>query len=780
MFSHRLNELEEHLLHHSSELWGADDGSVRKSLASSGSLPSYTCFSPSAQFHESISVEKQAEYLRSTTESGTESMTRDDYLQGDLGPTTKSKLPPTLAASLSSEFPGHSISTSLRSSSGFFGSSSGSSLGDNSVPTEMGTDITTNSGVTTLTSYRDASNVMANSISECDDLAGINPFDTGTEINIQQYLAGHELEVIFCDLENRVFEKQQSRKDKQARQRIINGKVEFLVRSEYAVKNVRAWVRREIEAAELEKDANGMVSIEAVFIRKEDSYLVYQVDLDSVYEIPESNRPVYKLAKYQMQVRNQFELLVQVEFSDDEVSDHVKSKPFMIKTKSNNDELAENLVCHKGKRKRPHTCPGRSSRWSPVGKHQTIRLDQHASHFGPDSTDLMSSLSPSSQRSRNSSSILEGNESQLDQLVVKHLEAQQANIGHLSFGCMMQTSKGDIAYHLKLTNPDTYHKHEEGLVVGFFPDEEGEATIHPLTSENAPQAVMAGVISRSAYLEAHAPLENDTTGQTDIVCVIGMVKVQVMGSVRTGERIYASTDDPGKAIPESHLPLGAFVIRNHTLLGMAMEGCKLRRYGEVNSVKCFVCIVLGINSFQLASEVENIMESIDADIKVAIGKSNETNCRRMFFFIVGLIVFLGLLGFFMYELLTPGSLFRYFLCRTGSCPGHHLSCHFKSCEEESEVHFIQFDFNDLKEKIPQGIIEPEKMNSSSAIYFLNHDRCAYAKNSLETARFVNGPMYLASKENCSDLFAYVNSSWKNWAATEGHQGETVNCKCSRA
>ena len=110
-----------------------------------------------------------------------------------------------------------------------------------------------------------------------------------------------------------------------------------------------------------------------------------------------------------------------------------------------------------------------------------------------------------------------------------------------------------------------------------------------------------------------------------------MVKVQVMGSVRTGERIYASTDDPGKAIPESHLPLGAFVIRNHTLLGMAMEGCKLRRYGEVNSVKCFVCIVLGINSFQLASEVENIMESIDADIKVAIGKSNETNCRRKSF-----------------------------------------------------------------------------------------------------------------------------------------------------
>ena len=118
------------------------------------------------------------------------------------------------------------------------------------------------------------------------------------------------------------------------------------------------------------------------------------------------------------------------------------------------------------------------------------------------------------------------------------------------------------------------------------------------------------------------------TGQTDIVCVIGMVKVQIVGSVRTGERIYASTEDPGTGIPESHLPLGAFIIRNHTLLGMAMETCKSRRHGEVNLVKCFVCIVLGINSHQLATEVENILESIDMDIKVAIGKSNKTTCRR--------------------------------------------------------------------------------------------------------------------------------------------------------
>lgn len=99
------------------------------------------------------------------------------------------------------------------------------------------------------------------------DLAGITPFNSGSKIDIDQYLRP-EVEVKFCDLEDRVFEKQQSRKDKKARQRIINGKVKFLVRSERPIKKVKAWVRREENAAKLEKDANGMVEIETDFLRK--------------------------------------------------------------------------------------------------------------------------------------------------------------------------------------------------------------------------------------------------------------------------------------------------------------------------------------------------------------------------------------------------------------------------------------------------------------------------------------------------------------------------------
>lgn len=64
------------------------------------------------------------------------------------------------------------------------------------------------------------------------------------------------------------------------------------------------------------------------------------MDLDSVYEIEGSKRPVYKLAKVHTQERNKFELLVQVTFDNGEVSECFTSKPFLIKTKRINDESA--------------------------------------------------------------------------------------------------------------------------------------------------------------------------------------------------------------------------------------------------------------------------------------------------------------------------------------------------------------------------------------------------------------------------------------------------------
>jgi hypothetical protein len=91
---------------------------------------------------------------------------------------------------------------------------------------------------------------------------------------------------------------------------------------------------------------------------------------------------------------------------------------------------------------------------------------------------------------------------------VDHLEAQRANIEHLTFGYMLQTNRGDIAYHIRLTDQAQDQELTEGIVVGFFPLD-GKTKIEPLCSENINDAVMAGVISRSAYIEADVPEEKD-------------------------------------------------------------------------------------------------------------------------------------------------------------------------------------------------------------------------------------------------------------------------------
>ncbi len=260
-------------------------------------------------------VQEQTEYLRSLTENAT----AENFHSEALSQSTQLNMSPHQlgrmleAITQGEEFPGSSTSTSQNSSSGFFGtftslemwpSSSVLTVGDTSVtrgslgmassdpsiivaPTidqfcHSQHTIVTSAGIITSSkpvtvggdfSSSSGDRKSTGGINRCsqqgvsNDLAGINPFNAGTEIDIDRYLIP-DVEVEFCDLENRVFEKQYSKQDKQARQRIINGKVKFLVRSERQVKNVKAWVRREEKAARLVKDVNGMVAIEAVFLRK--------------------------------------------------------------------------------------------------------------------------------------------------------------------------------------------------------------------------------------------------------------------------------------------------------------------------------------------------------------------------------------------------------------------------------------------------------------------------------------------------------------------------------
>lgn len=74
------------------------------------------------------------------------------------------------------------------------------------------------------------------------------------------------------------------------------------------------------------------------------------------------------------------------------------------------------------------------------------------------------------------------------------------------------TQRGDIAYHFPMNKSDLEIALEEGDVIGFFGEPYEKTHIEKLTYFNAFKAKMAGVVSRSAYLEAKTPAEDEEKG----------------------------------------------------------------------------------------------------------------------------------------------------------------------------------------------------------------------------------------------------------------------------
>lgn len=98
-------------------------------------------------------------------------------------------------------------------------------------------------------------------------------------------------------------------------------------------------------------------------------------------------------------------------------------------------------------------------------------------------------------------------------MVTDHLEAKSAVIDELQVKKPIVTPRGDIAYHFRLEKSDHDLPLEEGDVIGFFGEPHGKSHIERLTHFNASEAKMAGVISRSAYLEAKTPAEDEVKGK---------------------------------------------------------------------------------------------------------------------------------------------------------------------------------------------------------------------------------------------------------------------------
>ena len=92
-----------------------------------------------------------------------------------------------------------------------------------------------------------------------------------------------------------------------------------------------------------------------------------------------------------------------------------------------------------------------------------------------------------------------------------------------------------------------------------------------------------------------------TDATTDKICIMGIVHVRIIGKIKTGERVYASTCYPGKALAESH----SSYVDADLLLGMAIESSDELKSEQL--VRCFVSFLFGISGRCTTDKIERAM-----------------------------------------------------------------------------------------------------------------------------------------------------------------------------
>ena len=96
-----------------------------------------------------------------------------------------------------------------------------------------------------------------------------------------------------------------------------------------------------------------------------------------------------------------------------------------------------------------------------------------------------------------------------------------------------------------------------------------------------------------------------------------MVNVKVLGPVENGERLYASLEHPGVAIPQSRVCEA--VSSDVFLLGQTLVGVEVEaQSSEVKLVQSFVSVMLSISSGHVARAVGDLREHVKEDVKTEV------------------------------------------------------------------------------------------------------------------------------------------------------------------
>ncbi|XP_031557624.1 uncharacterized protein LOC116294212 isoform X1 [Actinia tenebrosa] len=147
----------------------------------------------------------------------------------------------------------------------------------------------------------------------------------------------HEERVYFLNLRS-VYEKVQCRKNKHSKQRVTGAVIDMMVTYCAQIQHVEVYVERLPEAAKLCGDHNGQVPLKPrmdnlMLTDDYQSHQYFSVDLDAIYESPETGCPVYKLSTVDSERRNRFRLVVYIVFLDGTRSRPTFSLSFLLRSK---------------------------------------------------------------------------------------------------------------------------------------------------------------------------------------------------------------------------------------------------------------------------------------------------------------------------------------------------------------------------------------------------------------------------------------------------------------
>eukprot|EP00111_Clytia_hemisphaerica_P023073 TCONS_00067879-protein len=356
-------------------------------------------------------------------------------------------------------------------------------------------------------------------------------------------------------------------------------------------------------------------------------------------------------------------------------------------------------------------------------------------------------------------------------IITDRIETKTLSLNGTEFdGTSFKTERHDIGYHFELGDDDG--NFEEGEVVGLSPIETYDADVDQnsiqklavvkLTNQNAKDAILKGVVTKAPYIEAYCPKKNSNK-RTIIICMMGIVPVQVIGSVRTNEFLYAAPNNPGFAVGD--YDLGTKSEKNEaTFIGVAFNS-RLNGGGKTVGI-----VEAGVSLMQAASQhlVNEKLRDMETSLDHKIERVNKSAIRWRKCFCGSAILFgilLGLLGIFLWQKYTPGSAYKKWKCRKGHKePFQTAIMNYipNNSDQLVETYGIEFTLEGLRKKIGHSEYKPipEVVDGiyvgKNPHYMLGFYRCAYGNAMMyETEsgkKIYRGPESFVVDEKCQHTF----------------------------